>query len=471
MKKALLSKCSELFLLLIILFFSLTVKLTVFIKVYSTTPSHIITNDFLSYEPPTKALLRAGRFAVSPDKLHMPETKRTPGYPVFIAAIYSIFGEDYLFIVIAQILISIGTILITYVIARTLWNSQAALLSALLLSLDIISIEYSQLLQTETLFTFLLLIGVLCGIRLILGIGGWRKNAFFLGATLALAALVRPIGCYLAYPVLIGLFIFGKIIRGRWREAALLIFLVALPWVVLVGGWQLRNFLLTGDSEFSSNKGVALLKYRAASIIAKRDNISNEAAVAKIIESLPEAKKMSQTELCDLYTRTALSIIRNHPLLYLSLATRDAVFIMLSPEDSNFARYLGLIERSDLTVRPWRDIFKLSPAELIKRWLTDKPLQFAIFLFSMAYLFIVYTCAIYSLSRIIKVEGPTLIAHIFILGVISYLLIITITTCPATRFRIPIMPLITIYAGDGLNRLLIYRRNTTRRLNQYKRNK
>lgn len=461
MKKTVLSKRSEFFLLLIILIFSLTVKLTIFIKVYPIAPSHILTNDFLSYEPPARALIKTGRFTVNPDEPHMPETKRTPGYPVFIAAIYSIFGEDYLFIVIAQILISIGTILITYLVARTLRDPQTALLSALLLSMCVVSIEYSQLLQTETLFTFLLLIGVLYGIRLILGKGGWRKNTLFLGITLALATLVRPIGYYLIFPVLIGSFILGKMICRRWREVVLLIFLVALPLVVLVGGWQLRNFLLTGSPEFSHIKGITILRYKAVSVIAKKDNLSREEACAKILESLPDAEGMSQTELLDFYTKMGLSIIRHHPLICLRLAIRNVVFMMLSPGDNHFARYIGLIKKSEEVIRPWRDLFRLPFAEFIKRWLVDKKFQFAIFLFSMAHLLIVHTCASYSLWRIIRAERPALVVHIFILGVIIYFLIISTMTEPGARFRIPIMPLITIYAGDGLNRLLIYRRNTT----------
>lgn len=455
MEKTNLSKRREIFLLLIILLFSLAARSAVFLSVYSKAPSRILSSDSPSYDNSAKALLRIGRFTVSPNEPDSPQTIRTPGYPAFIAAVYFIFGEKQLPVILIQILISVGTILITYLIARSLWDSGAALLGVLLSSLYIIPFVYSQRLLTETLFTALFLLAVLSGVRLILGKGSLRKNGLFLGITLALAALVRPVGYYLVFPVIIGFFLFGKSVSGSRQEITLLLFLIAISWVILVGGWQLRNFLLTGSAEFSNIKSINLLSYRAAGIIARRDNITREEAKEKLFESLPDTESLSNSEVYKLYAEKGLSVIRRYPLIYISGAAQTAVYTMLSPGDNLLMWYLGLIKKHDMKARPWRDLFKLPFPKFIHRWLVDRPYQFALFLFSMAFLFITYACLASCLWQIIIIDRAMPVVHIFILGVIIYMFIVSMgpSAEAGTRFMIPVMPLLTIYSGKGLDRL------------------
>lgn len=209
-----LSKYRELSLLLTILAVTLVLRLSVSLYIQSFKPSRAFTSDSFSYLNSVRALLQLGKFAVSPEEPKKPQTMRTPGYPAFIALIYMIFGEKNLPVILIQILISLGTIAITYFIARKLWNSRVALASVALLSLDVNSFLYSQMLLTETLFTFLLVAAIAFGVWLILGKEGWKRYALLLGTFIALATLVRPVSYYLIFFIFIGFLIFGKI--ARW---------------------------------------------------------------------------------------------------------------------------------------------------------------------------------------------------------------------------------------------------------------
>lgn len=253
--------------LVLILLTSLGLRLGNFLIIHSVDPNQTLLPDSFEYENTALALLKTGRFAVSPEQLHLPQTIRTPGYPAFIAAIYLLFGERRIAVIVLQILISVGTIALTYVIGRRLWKSSIAVVAAFLLSIDFSSFVYSQLLLTETVFTFLITLAGWAGVRVIMDARKWRW-ALLLGGSLALATLVRPISYYLMLPVLLGFLIYGKFSKMHWKGLSIVFLLIVVPWICFVGGWRVRNWLVTGSSKLSHIEGINLLYYRGAGIIA-----------------------------------------------------------------------------------------------------------------------------------------------------------------------------------------------------------
>ena len=277
-------------LLLTTLALALASRLSIFYLVQSRAPSRILAVDSERYYGPTaQALYRAGRFSADPENPDRPETVITPGYPAFIAGIYLIFGENNFPVILVQILISVGTIALTYHVAQLLWGPGVALISTLLFALDFISLLYSQLLLTETLFSFLLMLVIVSGMHLIPGANN-KRWAPLLGMFLALSALVRPVSYYLIVPILVGSLVHSRAVNCGWKRNLTILFLIGLPWLALVGGWQLRNYLVTGSPEFSHVRSINLLYYRGADIVAQRDGITFEKAQQKIRESLPNTE-------------------------------------------------------------------------------------------------------------------------------------------------------------------------------------
>lgn len=442
--------------MLLILIFLLVTRLGVFLVNYWVDPTRPLGADSFSYDCSAKALLKIGRFAVSPGKADIPQTMRTPGYPLFLAAVYAVFGMRYLPAIIIQILISIGTVIITYLTAGLLWNSRVALLSALVLSLDIASFTYSQMLLTETLFTFVIMVAVASGVRLILKKRPLIKYGLLFGVALSSAALIRPISYYLIFPVLAGFFTFGKITRWKWKEVITILLLIVLPWVILVEGWRVRNFLATGSFVFSCISDASLLHYRAAEVIAQRDGITPAEARQKIYSSLPDTKGWPREKLHLLYARKGLSLICRYPLLYIKVMVKWIMRMMISPGDTHLTVYLGIKDANEKT-GPLGDLLRCSFSQYLRKYLLERPLEFIIFVLALAYLLILYTAMIYSLWRMGNVERETLSAHLFILGIIIYFLIISAGPEAYSRFRVPIMPLLAVYAGAGLNHFFGYR--------------
>jgi 4-amino-4-deoxy-L-arabinose transferase-like glycosyltransferase len=238
----------DLYILLAVLAASLTLQLGVFMAVHSSNPESAMAGDAPDYDHSARNLAETGLAALGP---HSQDTRlllRPPGYPFFIAASYVLFGEKTPPVIFLQVFLSIGTLLLVYGIARSLWNPAAALVSVALLALDPNSFIYAQLLNTETLVTFLLTLSAAAGVALLLDEKPKLSEALLLGAALATATMVRPISYYLAFPVLLGFWLYWKYKRLEPRKILFPLLLIALPWLVLVGGWQYRNYASTGSA-------------------------------------------------------------------------------------------------------------------------------------------------------------------------------------------------------------------------------
>src|SRR5438034_2458436 len=99
-------------------------------------PARFLFPDSASYLDSARALLHGG-FATSAAPGAPPQTVRTPGYPLFAAAVFALFGERPAAVVAVQAVLSVVTIALAYAIARTLWDARAGLLAAALLAVDL----------------------------------------------------------------------------------------------------------------------------------------------------------------------------------------------------------------------------------------------------------------------------------------------------------------------------------------------
>jgi 4-amino-4-deoxy-L-arabinose transferase-like glycosyltransferase len=94
------------------------------------------------------------------DTFGEPTAYRPPVYPLFLAAIYSIAGHNLTWVRFAQALLGAGICVLTYLVATIIFNNKIAVLSGVIcIFYPPLILSTSQIL-TETLFTFLLLLGI-----------------------------------------------------------------------------------------------------------------------------------------------------------------------------------------------------------------------------------------------------------------------------------------------------------------------
>ncbi|MES1247568.1 MAG: glycosyltransferase family 39 protein, partial [Actinomycetota bacterium] len=146
---------------------------------------------------------------------------RPPGYPALIAAVNAL-GGGATAVIVVELLLSVATVGITYLLAAALFDRHIATVAAFLLAIDPISIAMSSNLTAETLFALLLVAAAL------LLVGRSRVLAVGAGLAIGLSVLVRPISMYLP---LVLVFTMPMLLRRRW--VAVLI-AAAIP----IGAWM-----------------------------------------------------------------------------------------------------------------------------------------------------------------------------------------------------------------------------------------
>ncbi|MFA5853689.1 MAG: glycosyltransferase [Patescibacteria group bacterium] len=153
------------------------------------------------------------------------------GYPYFLAAIRGIFGNDLLWIRLAQSLLSAATVFVGALAARHWLGRKTGLLAGVLLATYSPLVLESGIIYTETLYTFLLTSAVVVAV---LAVQHERlRYACLAGFGFMLAGLTRELGFYQAL-------LFGGwalLSRRSWKLAALLV----IPTLLAFGGLSLRN--------------------------------------------------------------------------------------------------------------------------------------------------------------------------------------------------------------------------------------
>jgi 4-amino-4-deoxy-L-arabinose transferase-like glycosyltransferase len=204
-----------------------------------------ITTDSFIYGDIAKNWLQHGIYGLSGDGIS-PTYIRLPGYPAFLAAIFTIFGmEHYRAVLVVQMFVDIGTCFLIADMARRVVSQRAAKWAFLLAALCPFLADYAAAALTETLeifFTALALDFAIAGVDAL----DEGKSRSWVGCGLAIGAaiLLRPDGGLLL--AAIGLYL-AWIASVRVREkrsyfpvlrAAVVLGVVSLAPLV---PWTLRN--------------------------------------------------------------------------------------------------------------------------------------------------------------------------------------------------------------------------------------
>jgi len=211
-----------------------------------------ITNDSFIYGDIAKNWLLHGVYGVSNGDGVDPTWIRLPGYPAFLAAVFSIFGmEHYRAVLFLQLLVDIGTCFLIADLARRLLSARASKAAFLLAALCPFLADYVSAALTETLeifFTVLALDLAVAGLdRFRSGESGITQWRIWAACGLATGAgiLLRPDGGLLL--AAIGIYLAWTIVL-RMRTGASFRHLVVAGLTVLLFAlaplvpWTLRNW-------------------------------------------------------------------------------------------------------------------------------------------------------------------------------------------------------------------------------------
>ncbi len=366
------------------------------------------------------------------------QTFRTPGYPVFIAVIYRIFGEQPWVVLLFQIFINSVSILLVYKIGKIIFNEKIAYLGSILFALDPHQILYTVHLLGDTLFVTTLLASIY---TMLLGLKS-KKGKYILmsGFLIGISTLIKPISQYL--PFVFVLFILlhknqSLLSKIKTSLVYLIIFFITLS------PWMIRNYIKYDYYSLSSIKGYNLLFYNVTLTKAWQTDkpfrqIQND--------FLQEAKERGATDNINgfkrstIYTEIAAEYIKNN-IFDFSIRHILGIWNMYKgPDTGNIAHKLGM-EGSVLG----RGTFLRS--KTFGEMIIGIPIGI--------FLMFCYLTAFYGIFSLIKEKRYFELT--FLLLIIIYFSVLTGVTGNA-RFKLPITPFYILITSIGISRFRLIKR-------------
>jgi 4-amino-4-deoxy-L-arabinose transferase-like glycosyltransferase len=458
--------------LALILGFSFLTKLGLAFLIWFRNRAAIWHPDSASYHYLALNMLRQGVFSRSSGPPFAYEAFRAPGYPLVLSGVYALSGDSALPVLVLQAVFATGVVALTWLLGRKLFGSRVGTWAAALLSLDVASISSSQLLMSETTFSLLALTAVWLLVRSLSPLRGWTGFALS-GLALACAIHVRPIGYYLAPlgAAAIAAFLVLKdrattTRRVRWRLALTRAAAFLLAPALLVGGWQMNNLRKIGSARFSHLEGLNMYFYRAGGVISMRDHkplfqVHREMGLetertdfAGWVIKRPEFAGRSHAALGEQWFRDGIAIIARNPGWLVLMHLRSTAALLLDPGTFCLATLAGL--ETDQRGQELLARLQTAPGSFMAVVWSAHRFLFLSSLWGLAFLAVVYAGVVLWLVRTRR--GGWTPGVVVVVAVLAYFIVISAGPEAASRFRVPLAPLLALLSAAGWQSLRKSRR-------------
>jgi glycerol uptake facilitator-like aquaporin len=276
------------------------------------------------------------------------DTLRTPGYPLLILP-FLWAKLDIKYLILFQHLVRISLIIAAAIAAYALSGQRRqALLSGLVLSIDLPFLKSANNLLTEIMFSAVLALVLLLlwrDAKQSAGAGMQQALAGLLSGTLV---LIRPVALLFFVPAAAWILLART--RKQWRAA--LLFIVSFAVAPLL--WSARNYRQTGYFTVSSISGFSMMQERAAGVLAidepgdfygnlEKHQHELENAACRHWEMLGRGcSQVSMPEKSRYYSQVGVRTVLEHPIAYSKLAARGLGMTMLTGSPASLAKLTGI---------------------------------------------------------------------------------------------------------------------------------
>lgn len=368
-------------------------------------------------------LVETGEYAFEPGK---PTSLRPPLYPMIVAGAFKIAGTNQFQAVrLLQCVVSLLTVVLVYNLANELYSERIATLAAAIFCFYPSFIGFNFLILSEVTYTFFLVFGLLSLIRA-LKHSSYRLLAIG-GILLGLGALTRSI----IFPMspFVGLFL-ALAWRGSWPQRILAMMAFVLPFSAVLCPWAIRNIQLQrtmtivdcmGGRNFMMGNYEHTPMYRSWDAIS----ITGEREWIQILhQHHQDSHNLTQGKIDQLAGKAAVRFILENPGL---TAQRDLI---------KFFDFWGL-ERELIAGMKRQYFGQIDPWMITTLGLI--------------------ICGYYAIVLFAGAFGAGLRPpddrrhHWLILGVIAFHCAVHTVVFAHSRYHLPIMPFVMIYASAALS--------------------
>ncbi len=230
--------------------------------------------DTAHYDKAAKAIIAGEGFGEGYEfsQFFQKEYALPPLYPVFLAAVYFIFGPSFLAVRLVESILGAWLCVLIYKIALRLFNQTTATLAGYFSAVFPHLVFLTGLLYVENIFTLLLALGIWYCLR-------WqeeRKPSLIISASLmfGLACLGRPV-VFAFYPFLALWTTF--VCKGEKKQKVFATATIVVVTILTLTPWTVRNYLIFGK--------ITPVSAAAEKYLGESEEFLDE----KIVESLPVA--------------------------------------------------------------------------------------------------------------------------------------------------------------------------------------
>jgi len=367
---------------------------------------------------------------------------RTPGYPFFVALLYSISDESVWFVLLIQILLNIISVWLVYKTASIIFSHKIALFSAFLFAIDIHQALYAVTLLTDILFVFLFLASVyyLCKNIKENNFSSICLSALFLG----IATLVRPISFLFPFVAVFFILVLSNL---KLNMKLVYSFVFSIIFIVTISPWLLHNYSKYGEAKLSSISGSNLLfynvgyteVYKSGKPIEQVNSSLKDIAIKQGIDTID----VNSFKNSKIYSNIATQYIKDNFILYCKVHFMGIVNMYAGLGTQHITSIFHL-KSKPLNVGQFGgpDIF----TRLID-FFRSKTLGEIFIAFGVGfYMLINYFFTFYAIFLLIRKNEKFLFLFILIILYFSALTGVV----GLVRYRIPFMPFINILCAVGL---------------------
>jgi 4-amino-4-deoxy-L-arabinose transferase-like glycosyltransferase len=404
-------RCRNLSLLLILLA-SILVSSAFLSFLGNTGPTeHAIpgTDYFNCYKPFADSILR-GEGSYLPTDLPGHEGTffvcNPPGYPLFLAVVFGVaqlFNVDELnLIVYFNIFVIALSACLLFLIVEYLFNRKVSLISAFLWLSYPFNLWFIKNPNTEVFFIFLLLLGTWLFLSCL------KKKQFgflfFVGLILGMVCLVRPIALFLPFVFASAIFLLAK--SENTKKKILLVFLLVLGSLIPILIWEAGLLIITGQFIFFSSGGPPSI-------------------VDGLTFALRPGSAGDQVVVSD-----------------------DLMDFMIRAEEGSldsFSKVVGFLG-NELAERPVV-LVKLLGWKLARSWYATSQMwwEAKILLVQLVYL----AFGLFGLVHLLKKCREKLPEIIFLLSIIFYFWLMTVSALSILRYMVPAMAFVVVFSAVG----------------------
>ena len=366
--------------LLLIIVASLVVKFALFSYAVTHFPPYKFMPDTPSYIEPGINLVEKGVFATFNAKGEIEyEINRTPGYPLFIVFLNRVLKLSLDFVIVVQILLITLAGYFVYKAAYEL-DKNIALLATFIFLFDLPTTISTLLLLSGALYTVFMAFFMYLFLKYLRE----RRIGLLISSTLILiiATYIRPVSYYLGICLAGGIIYF--LFRINLKKAIAHALILLLVFYSLVGVWQYRNYLRSGNADFTTIDNMDL---RSMGLTHKYERDGG-------------------------FEKTKMG-----PLLYYANHTaRSVIQFFTTPGTLKYLRSKLLKATSKIYAYPW---------------------------------------VIFWLVGIFFARYDKLPYRFLLLTILYFMLVSVVVTglCVGSRFRVPVMPLLSILSASGWVRI------------------